>query len=760
MGLPTAPCGDDFDIDLDDKIGYYANLTDIDFDEIAPGLSAKKRAVEKRAFARLGNAISSFGRNVKSGAEKLGNGVKQGATKLVDGAKAGVKEFTKVASNILPGGSSKYDKTVSVSLKPKEQVDSVFGTANSYLLYNASTQTKDGHGSAAVQLYCVDCGVEGSASIHGELAYTYAPPLPTEFIVGVQGSIAASAYLGLHAEAAYKRSYKKTLMSFPVPNAAIKVGNLVTIGAVLQLDAQADLELKARGQLLVGASVAIEDFSATMDLFGDTSRVTPLDPKITRKFNASGQISAEVGLGLPMELAVGLSIPKAKVDKKVGLRSTALVTGRVDFKASSDLEDTKDCNNGLSWAIGVSESLDADLVGTYKNLAKFERPDLFSGCYQLPVSSGGGKGEGNAGTGGGSTATPPKGGDTPSSGIDDGQGPDDEQGGGLGSGGSQGDDGNGGQDEGDEEGDGGDNGDGGDSGDNTEEEGDGNDDARRRRSTQRRRSINLAKRKIIWRQDATANDTTAADTDHDDDTADVVDSTAEAETTGQVDTTGEIGSNSTQASSSTNTTTMSTDGSSDDAGDHNDEGSFDDIDSAFGWSNRTDDLTAEDISYISLLDSTGGYCMANDDDGNFFLLPASESKDWTYASYDGKVVAGDGYDYYFFYYPDEMETLGVSRFRMNDDDHFPQTADMISLAPINYDSDSTTPGVYVALDSQLNAYYPMLCQIEDLGDKVFLVKDLETGAATLQDPNLQPVITGGLTTACVPLALFSDFAGY
>jgi len=94
------------------------------------------------------------------------------------------------------------------------------------------------------------------------------------------------------------------------------------------------------------------------------------------------------------------------------------------------------------------------------------------------------------------------------------------------------------------------------------------------------------------------------------------------------------------------------------------------------------DEKAAGVEYVALIDSTGGWVLANFDDGNFFLAPATEAADWTFAS-DENILVGDGNDLTFFYYPDEMDILGVSRWRLNDEQHVPKTADFITMAPIS-----------------------------------------------------------------------------
>jgi len=180
-------------------------------------------------------------------------------------------------------------------------------------------------------------------------------------------------------------------------------------------------------------------------------------------------------------------------------------------------------------------------------------------------------------------------------------------------------------------------------------------------------------------------------------------------------------------------------------------------------SNATSADDADDIdgaTYISLLDSTGAYCLANSDDGNFYLTDASQASDYEFASEDN-LVMGDGSDMVFFYYPAEMKALGASRFRMNDVDHIPVGADFITLAPVNADDSTTTPGLYVAIDSEENYFYLAACSIADFGAKVFLVQDPNNGTTILQQPELQYTITGGVIDSCSIIALSSDgFSGF
>lgn len=135
------------------------------------------------------------------------------------------------------------------------------------------------------------------------------PPALTKAEVSIAGSIKAGANLGLVASGEYKEVFKKNLVTVPIPGAGIAIANIVTIGAAVTLDAVATVNVAASGQLLVGASVEFPNFNAKLDAIGSSSGVSGFEPVFTKTFKAEGEISASLGLGLPAEIAVGITVP-------------------------------------------------------------------------------------------------------------------------------------------------------------------------------------------------------------------------------------------------------------------------------------------------------------------------------------------------------------------------------------------------------------------------------------------------------------------
>lgn len=157
-----------------------------------------------------------------------------------------------------------------------------------------------------------------------------------------------------------------------------------------------------------------------------------------------------------------------------------------------------------------------------------------------------------------------------------------------------------------------------------------------------------------------------------------------------------------------------------------------------------------DANYTSILDLSGIDELYADPEGN--LLYAEPGNGTLFAVVSG-YVEGDAANRFFHYYADTMRAYNVSRFRLSDEEHIPLTSDYVALAPLNYDARSTTPDVYIAIDTAGSVFFPVTCDIQDQPSKVFLVADVTTGIEKLQDPSLRYTVTGGRVQKCYVLPL-------
>ncbi|KAJ1561726.1 hypothetical protein HK405_003028 [Cladochytrium tenue] len=389
MGLPTAPCGLDFDDVLDSKIGFYdfnnsSSLEEFDSDydssEADSGVSSSLRR-RSRAGLASGNHLSRrwcFSCSIKKAIKSVASAVKTAVSKVVTVAKAGFTAVKQAASSIISAITSpSFDKSITVSSSPGELVESPWG--EQYRIFSASKESKSGDATAELNLYCVDCGFKGTAHLHGAAKFSLLKGI-TSASVGVSGTLSAGIWLGLDATASYSHELEKTIATAAIPGAGIVIPKVVTIGVIAEIGVETSIEISAEGQILVGAGVVIQNYQATLDFVNKGgSTVTGFTPVITKNFTASAEVSATLEVGLPFELAVGLEFPLLSKKLTVGLKNTPAVEGTatVDVSVGSD----SDCPNGLSLELGLTDTFAVDFFGKAYTLTKIEKKDLLSECY-------------------------------------------------------------------------------------------------------------------------------------------------------------------------------------------------------------------------------------------------------------------------------------------------------------------------------------------------------------------------------------------
>lgn len=108
------------------------------------------------------NAVSTVKTAVVQTVNKVVNEVKSAAQKLVDIVSDGLKAV----------GNPSFSKKIDIKIVPGTEVDSVFGTANSVLVYSGTKASTSGNAQASVSVYCVDCGVRGSTTLGGALGFS------------------------------------------------------------------------------------------------------------------------------------------------------------------------------------------------------------------------------------------------------------------------------------------------------------------------------------------------------------------------------------------------------------------------------------------------------------------------------------------------------------------------------------------------------------------------------------------------------------
>jgi hypothetical protein len=142
---------------------------------------------------------------------------------------------------------------------------------------------------------------------------------------------------------------------------------------------------------------------------------------------------------------------------------------------------------------------------------------------------------------------------------------------------------------------------------------------------------------------------------------------------------------------------------------------------ALRQSSNATNTTSGDVTYASVFDTTNTLSLQAATDGNLYisLSNATQTTNTTFGI-SGQTIFGDSLDRLLHYYPDNIAAVGASRIRLASWGSIPETATLISLAPVTVG----TSTIYVAVDTLGNAFWLYVCAIEDQQDKVFLRKTL------------------------------------
>ncbi|KAI9760678.1 MAG: hypothetical protein M4579_001542 [Chaenotheca gracillima] len=473
------------------------------------------------------------------------------------------------------------------------------------------------------------------------------------------------------------------------------IHNVITIGPVIALDAQLDIGIKAQGQVLVGAEAKLPNFHAVLDI---VNKANTSVTGFTPQFTTTFNASGEISATAELGFPLTIGVGLDIIPLKT--RKLISITNNPSVEANATYAysntDPGKCNNGIAYQVTLGDELSMDFFGlSTVSLFKADTPPLVSGCKLL-----GSKPSSSASSTASATATAPA-----SSGASS------------------------------------------DSATPTIPA-----------FTTAKGSGTTTPAAVAATPDTTTTAPTPTLTPRS-----VLDAIVNVKrqplrlarrepstTTGEASPT--TGS---PATASSTDGTEPIDDSPNDADYQEDLASANKAEDAENADNDNDD----DFTYATILDSTGAYQLSTDDSGNFGLVDASNADDALYFASYQNVTISDESDRIFHYYPDTLSKFGVSRFRISDEDSVPKTADVVTLVPIDSDGSASTGGVYVAVNSNGDLLFPVICNIEDQASKFFLVSDVTTGTERLTQADLRYIVTGGIVSDCSFVPLLSNGQG-
>ncbi|KAL9082507.1 MAG: hypothetical protein Q9159_006365 [Coniocarpon cinnabarinum] len=289
-----------------------------------------------------------------------------------------------VVSDVTSGAESVWSQATSEVISA---LDKTFSTDMSIPLKASATAAASAPWSNAAEIvsvagidaYCVDCGMDGQATISGMADISFAELKIKSGAVSVSGNMEASLGLGLQSEeGASFTPLSKKINIVQIPLSPLEIPEILVIGPYLNVDASASVSMEAEGKMLMEVGASMPNFEATLDLVdGSNNKASGFEPQWTHKFDVEGATTVTVTLGLPVELGVGLDVkPKPDLSLNVSLTNTFAISGYGNYS-----NQPGPCDHGIGWGIHLNEDLTFAAGSLYsKKMYSWQSPDVASGC--------------------------------------------------------------------------------------------------------------------------------------------------------------------------------------------------------------------------------------------------------------------------------------------------------------------------------------------------------------------------------------------
>jgi hypothetical protein len=362
-GLPTACFGKLFDTELDDRIGRGA-LDQAQRAFLEAAAEPDSDGLDRRGCGWFCKAFNKVKKGVKKAFEK----VKDVVENVIDHVKDVVEDVKdKVEQAVTFDQAFDHDLAYKLPdpndpltslLIGKHLVETASPWGPAVLLTSLSAPAGvagvagDVDADARLDVYCVRCGVSGTARVAGRATWT---PLGgvTEARVELRNDMRVLLQLGVDARAAVRHSFETELFGVGLPGLSFGV---VTVGPYVSVGAKVGLEAAAAGRVLAGAEVNLQDARVVLDLVRrEETRADGWRPAIKPVFEVEGDVVLAASLGLPVGIKCGLKIASfdlsAGIVDEPSIKAVAQARGSVGLKEGG-FEEVDGCtgiSSQLSW---------------------------------------------------------------------------------------------------------------------------------------------------------------------------------------------------------------------------------------------------------------------------------------------------------------------------------------------------------------------------------------------------------------------------
>lgn len=223
---------------------------------------------------------------------------------------------------------------------------------------------------------CADCGIQADFQVTGTFTLDFVQGQVTFAQVSLSGNLYASLFLGINTAGPVQNTLTQQVFSSVF--GSFYIGSLFTVAGVsANVNAQATLDIRNAGQLLVGASARQQGLQATVDLLNPGSSYGhAYPPTLQARVEVGTSMDANVVLSLP--IGIGFNVYSEYLSNmNVQLTTTPSVTAVINSGGG-------DCSQGNEYTLDFDNKVDVNVVGDDDYLIARYSDQVAEGC--LPVT--------------------------------------------------------------------------------------------------------------------------------------------------------------------------------------------------------------------------------------------------------------------------------------------------------------------------------------------------------------------------------------
>ncbi|KAK6540721.1 hypothetical protein TWF694_008112 [Orbilia ellipsospora] len=423
VGVPGDCLGDktnDFDVALDKALGVSKDAS-----SFASRFKTKRTIRRRREASRfprfvnsdverylekrwsIGGFLSDIGSSIASAVESVVDTVKDTAEAAWGGISDAMKTVGKAiaaAGKAIINNEADFDYIDTTakwstflskdtkypnSDKTGSPWNTAWGKPGFLLAADYETETK---------IFCVDCGIEGNIKLNGHLKFSLKDGLKAASFT-MNGTMHSNVQFGIFAEAKWETS--TSVMLFDIPLGPIEIPGVFDIGPQIIVSAEASASITTTGMITAGFSMDWNPY-ISLDMMDWTSQTKGWEPVLHPMVQVDGEVVASVGISLPIQIGFGVNLFKGWILKtivigeKPGLSLSARVTGEAHADADTQsavidggLDRPKDftCPNSVALFLDFTNSIDLEVMDVFrKNLGRARVP-LWQECLGTSNSS-------------------------------------------------------------------------------------------------------------------------------------------------------------------------------------------------------------------------------------------------------------------------------------------------------------------------------------------------------------------------------------